>query len=63
MYEDAKLTNREIELIMQIEATSPDDYKEKVPEDRIKSMSRLRAVINRNLPEGFQETLSYGMIG
>ena len=63
MYEDAKLTNREIELIMQIEATSPDDYKEKVPEDRIESMSRLRAVINRNLPEGFQETLSYGMIG
>lgn len=48
---------------MQIEATSPDDYLQKIPEDRKQSMSRLRATIKENLPEGFQETMSYGMIG
>jgi len=48
---------------MQIKATSPDDYIEKIPEDRKESLSRLRTVIKKNLPEGFQETMSYGMIG
>ncbi|TRO65261.1 DUF1801 domain-containing protein [Christiangramia sabulilitoris] len=48
---------------MKIEADSPEDYLEKVPEDRKEPMARLRSVIKENLPEGFVETLNYGMIG
>lgn len=48
---------------MQIQAATPDEYIEKIPEDRQEAMSNLRSVIKDNLPAGFQETMSYGMIG
>ena len=48
---------------MKIEATSPDDYLTKVPENRAFAMARLRDVIVSNLPLGFSEEMSYGMIG
>ena len=48
---------------MQIKAASPEEYLEKIPEDRKEAMSKLRSVIKDNLPEGFDETMSYGMIG
>lgn len=48
---------------MKIEASSPDEYIKKVPEDRMHAISLLRSKINENLPKGFQETMSYGMIG
>lgn len=48
---------------MNIKASSPDEYLELVPEDRKEPMTRLREVINANIPDGFQETMSYGMIG
>jgi hypothetical protein len=48
---------------MQIKAASPEEYLEKIPEDRKEAMSKLRSVIKDNLPEGFEETMSYGMIG
>jgi len=48
---------------MKINATSPQEYLEKVPEERKQAMAKLRAVIKENLPDGFQETMSYGMIG
>tara|TARA_R100000935_G_C2784010_1_gene142983 strand:+ start:67 stop:522 length:456 start_codon:yes stop_codon:yes gene_type:complete len=48
---------------MQIEATSPEQYIEKIPKDRIETFSKLRLIIKGNLPNGFQETMSYGMIG
>jgi hypothetical protein len=48
---------------MKIEATSPDDYLTKVPENRAFAMARLRDVIVLNLPLGFSEEMSYGMIG
>lgn len=48
---------------MKIEAHSPDDYVAKVPEDRKAAFSKLRNVINTNLPDDFEETMSYGMIG
>lgn len=48
---------------MKIEANSPDDYISKLPEDRKEAMSKLRAEVNAHLPEGFKETMSYGMIG
>ena len=48
---------------MQSNAQTPDQYIEELPEDRKIAISNLRKVIQENLPEGFQETMSYGMIG
>ncbi|CAL67174.1 DUF1801 domain-containing protein [Christiangramia forsetii] len=48
---------------MKIEANSPDEYLENVPEERKEPMVKLRSVIKDNLPLGFEETMSYGMIG
>ena len=48
---------------MRYEANSPDDYISQLPEERQEVVSKLRAIINKNLAKGFQETMSYGMIG
>lgn len=48
---------------MKIEANSPDEYVKNIPEDRQEGFSRLRSTIQSNLPQGFEETMSYGMIG
>lgn len=48
---------------MKIEAETPEDYFKKVPDERKQAMSRLRKVILENLPEGFEETMNYGMVG
>ena len=48
---------------MQIQAASPEEYVEKIPEDRKQAFSKLRELVKKNLPPGFEETMSYGMIG
>ena len=48
---------------MKIEANSPEEYIEKIPEDRKQAMTKLRQTILNNIPEGFEEQMSYGMIG
>ena len=48
---------------MKIEANSPDEYVEKVPEERRPSFERLRETVLDNLPAGFEEVMSYSMIG
>ena len=48
---------------MQYKADSPDDYITRIPEERQAVMKELRATIKKNLPKGFEETMSYGMIG
>lgn len=48
---------------MKIEANSPEHYIEQIPVGRRPVMKRLRQTIIDNLPEGFKEELSYGMIG
>ena len=48
---------------MQSKAKTVDEYMEELPEDRKEPMKKLRAVINKNLPKGFKECMSYGMIG
>lgn len=48
---------------MQYKAASPDDYIAQLPEDRQEVIHKLRKIINDNLPEGFSEEMSYGMIG
>ena len=48
---------------MTYEATNVDDYVAQLPEDRKEPFSRLRSVILENLPDGFEEGMSYGMPG
>ena len=48
---------------MQIEANTPDEYIAQLPDDRKPVMEKLRKVILDNLPKGFEEVNSYGMIG
>lgn len=44
-------------------AATPDEYIDSLPEDRKAAMSELRKVIIKNIPKGFHEEMSYGMIG
>jgi hypothetical protein len=48
---------------MRIGTSSPSDYCQKVPEDRREAFGKLRQTIIDNLPAGYQECMSYGMIG
>ncbi len=48
---------------MTIDAKTPDEYVSKVPEDRREAISRLRETVKTNLPKGFEECISYKMIG
>lgn len=48
---------------MKIEANSVEAYLNSIPEERKESFNKLRATILKNIPKGFEETLSYGMIG
>ena len=48
---------------MQYKAETPDQYIEQIPQERQAVMQQLRDVIKINLPDGFEETMSYGMIG
>lgn len=48
---------------MQYQANSPEDYINQVPEERQTVLNKLRSVITKNLPKGFQEGIQYGMIG
>lgn len=48
---------------MQSKAATPNEYISQLPEDRKKVMSKLRSVVLKNLPEGFEETMNYGMLG
>ena len=44
-------------------ATTTQDYLTSLPDDRKPAMTALRDTIAKNLPKGFEETMSYGMIG
>ena len=48
---------------MKIEAQSVQEYLENLPEERKEPIEKLRKIISENLPNGFEEQLSYGMIG
>ncbi len=48
---------------MQSIAKTPNEYIASLPEDRQKAMTELRNIIKKNLPKGFEEMMSYGMIG
>ncbi len=48
---------------MQSKPTSVDHYLSELSEDRKTVFSKLRTTILENLPKGFEECISYGMIG
>lgn len=48
---------------MQSSAKSTEDYLDSLPDDRKPAMEKLRNTIVKNLPKGFEETMSYGMLG
>jgi len=48
---------------MQYDVNTVEEYIGALPEDRKPFVEKLRNVILTNLPEGFAEQLSYGMIG
>ncbi len=48
---------------MTSKATTVEEYINGAPDDRKEALHKLRNVILDNLPEGFQECISYGMIG
>lgn len=48
---------------MQIKASSPEEYIAQLPEERRQAITELRAQIQKNIPEGFEEQMNYGMIG
>ena len=48
---------------MQIQASSPDEYIDQLPEERKAVIEKLRSTINNNIPIGFKEEMSFGMIG
>jgi uncharacterized protein YdhG (YjbR/CyaY superfamily) len=48
---------------MKIVAKSPEEYISQLPPERVAVISKLRQVILDNIPDGFEETMSYGMIG
>jgi uncharacterized protein YdhG (YjbR/CyaY superfamily) len=43
------------------DAPSVEEYLAELPEDRRRAISRVREVILANLPQGFEETMQYGM--
>jgi uncharacterized protein YdhG (YjbR/CyaY superfamily) len=48
---------------MQSKATTVATYIDELPEERKAAIKKLSSIIKKNLPKGFKEEMSYGMIG
>jgi uncharacterized protein YdhG (YjbR/CyaY superfamily) len=48
---------------MTYKVSSPSEYMKAIPEERREAMEKLRETILENIPDGFQETIGYGMMG
>jgi uncharacterized protein YdhG (YjbR/CyaY superfamily) len=48
---------------MQSKATTPEQYLAELPEDRRIAIEKLRNIVLKNLPKGYTEIMSYGMLG
>jgi len=48
---------------MQSDCKTPQEYVDSLPGERKLAVEKLRKIIILNLPEGFQEEMSYGMLG
>ncbi|MCL7956617.1 MAG: DUF1801 domain-containing protein [marine benthic group bacterium] len=47
---------------MRSEAKTVEEYLAELPEDRRKAISKVREVILENLPDGYEESMNWGMI-
>ncbi len=47
---------------MHSDAATPAEYLSSLPEDRRRQMAKVRAVIRKNLPKGYVESMNWGMI-
>jgi hypothetical protein len=48
--------------MVQSKATTIKEYLDWLPEDRRKEISKVRSIIRKHLPKGYEETITYGMI-
>ena len=48
---------------MKYEASTPEEYINQLPEDRKPVIEKIRTIIKKNLPEGFEEGINYNMLG
>lgn len=48
---------------MNAEVDTPEEYIKQLPEDRKEAIIKLRQIMKDNLPSGFEEVISYGMLG
>lgn len=48
---------------MQYDAATPSEYMQTIPDERKEPMEKLRKAIVANIPDGFEETIIYGMLG
>lgn len=48
---------------MQSKAATPEQYIDSLPAERKEAMHKIRKIILKNLPKGFEEVMSYGMLG
>ena len=44
-------------------ASSVDEYLASLPDDRRSVVNAVRNIVNRHLPDGYEEGIQYGMIG
>ena len=47
---------------MRSEATTVDQYLAELPDDRREALEAVRAVVLKNLPDGYEEAMNWGMI-
>ena len=47
---------------MKYNADSVETYMTLIPKDRVETINKLRTLVKNSLPEGFEETIQYGMI-
>jgi hypothetical protein len=48
---------------MQSKAATPEEYVSEITDDKREAFALLRRTILENLPKGYEEEMSYGMIG
>ncbi|WP_299003180.1 DUF1801 domain-containing protein [uncultured Tenacibaculum sp.] len=48
---------------MKYEVSTVEEYISQIPEERQEVLKKLRNIIKKNLPEGFEEGINYNMIG
>lgn len=48
---------------MQSKAKTVNEYLKEVPMERREAFNKLRDIVVKNIPKGFQEEINYGMIG